>query len=295
MDHDLIAATLGVLGLALMASVLGYRLGLALHPQVRIGLFAASLVLASVYAAFMVGRLELVGFFPGGNAVLQSNATPILILFATGLAWTIPSTSQSSRRFRFAVMAGLSVLFFFSPWLRPQMRPVVSDEQARFNQGVCLQSHSATCAAAAAATLLSYHGMPIAEHDMIRHCLTSRDGTEPLGLYRGLSVGTAGRRFTPMLASKHSLNWQALGQYPLIALVSFRDDEQLNSTPYRRLLGRQGDGHAIVVFGQKSNGDFLIGDPATGRTIWDQATFQRRFFGAAIFLAKRPLEAVTRP
>jgi len=258
-------------------------------------LFAASLVLASVYAAFMVGRLELVGFFPGGNAVLQSNATPILILFATGLAWTIPSTSQSSRRFRFAVMAGLSVLFFFSPWLRPQMRPVVSDEQARFNQGVCLQSHSATCAAAAAATLLSYHGMPIAEHDMIRHCLTSRDGTEPLGLYRGLSVGTAGRRFTPMLASKHSLNWQALGQYPLIALVSFRDDEQLNSTPYRRLLGRQGDGHAIVVFGQKSNGDFLIGDPATGRTIWDQATFQRRFFGAAIFLAKRPLEAVTRP
>ena len=128
MDHDLIAATLGVLGLALIASVVGYRLGLALHPRIRITLLAATLVLASVYAAFLVGRLELVGYFSGGNAVLQSNATPILILFATGLAWTIPSSAQSSRRFRCAVMASLSVLFFFSPWLRPQIRPVVSDE-----------------------------------------------------------------------------------------------------------------------------------------------------------------------
>lgn len=288
MYQDLIAATLGVLGMSMIACFLGYRLGDAVGPKIRLALLTVSLLLASLYAAFMVGRLELVSYFPNASAVLQSNATPVMILFATGLAWTIPTRAQVSRKVRFAVMAGLSIVFFFSPWLRPQVRPVVSDELARFVQGICLQSHPATCAPAAAATLLNLHGVPTTEYDMVRHCLTSQDGTEPLGLYRGLSVSTKGYRIEPMLASTQPSDWNLLQQYPLIALVAFRDDYAGDSINYRRILGRQGEGHAIVVFGQRGNGDFVIGDPAVGQTIWDRETFARRFFGDAIFLAQRP-------
>ena len=288
MEHDLVAATLGIMGLAMLASVFGHLLGSMIRPALRLLVLGITLLLASLYAAILVGRLELIGYFPGGNAVFQSNATPILIFFATGLAWTLPSLHQANRQLRFVSMAGLSVLFFLSPWLRPQIRPVVSDEQARFIDGICLQSHEATCAPAAAATLLTYHGISASEHDLIRRCLTSSDGTEPLGLYRGLAISSQLGRFAPKIASKHPTRWSSLEQFPLIALVSFSDDFRADTASKRRILGRDADGHAIVVFGQRPNGDYVIGDPAVGRTVWEREAFERRFFGNAIYLAKRP-------
>jgi len=287
MDHDLIAASLGVLGLANLASAAGYCLGNVLKPRWRLFLLAIALVGASFYAAFVVGRLDLIGIFPSENVILKSNATPIFILFATGLAWTIPTQDSVSRRARFVAMASLSILFFFSPLLRSRLRPITSDEEARFTHGVCLQSHWATCAPAAAATLLHLHGISVTEKEMVTTCLTSEDGTEPLGLYRGLRVGTQGRAVRPMLASKDSTKWGSLEQFPVIALVSFRDDEAIPQASYRRAMGAQGEGHAIVVFGRRQNGDYLIGDPAFGRTVWDQESFRRRFRGDAIFLSSR--------
>lgn len=287
MDFDVIATTLGVMGLALFASVQGYRFSLVLPPNLRVLLFAIVMVVASLYAALIVGRLEVAPFFPSGLAIFAGNITPILIAFAAGLGWTFPSVTGRQRQARFVGIAMLSFVFYLAPALRPMIRPVVSDEKSLFVQGICLQSHPATCGAAAAATLLNMHGISVSEYDMIRACLTSQDGTEPLGLYRGLVAHTKQRRVTPQLAAKDSTLWTTLNQYPLVALISFRKDNDLlaGDVNLRRMFGREAEGHAIVVLGEAADGQFIIGDPAVGRTLWDQKSFARRFTGQAIFLS----------
>lgn len=287
MDLDVIATTLGVIGLAILASALGYRFSFILPPKFRVLLFAIAMLVASLYAAVFVGRLEAAPFFPSGLAIFASNITPILIAFAAGLGWTLPSITRRQRQARFVGITLLSFVFYLAPVLRPVIRPVVSDEKSLFVQNICLQSHPATCGAAAAATLLNLHGISVSEYDMIRACLTSQDGTEPLGLYRGLVAHTKARRVTPRLAAKDSARWTALQQYPLVALVTFRKDNDLlaGDTNLRRMFGRDAEGHAIVVLGQSTDGQYIIGDPAVGRTLWDQKTFARRFTGQAIFLS----------
>jgi len=287
MEEDLIAATLGVLGFAVLASVSGYWIGLHLAPRATLTLFAGVILLASLYSSLVVGRLEIATWVSSGTAIFTTNVTPILILFCVGLAWQLPSVKPRSLHVRFAALGAISVVFFFAPLIRPWLRPVVMDEPPRFEDGVCLQSHWATCAAAAAVTLLQNHGVNVSEGEMIQTCLTSCEGTEPLGLYRGLVKQTKSRSVTPRLASTDSSLWQAQGMFPVLALVTFRDDVSGERGAMNRILGRHGDGHAIVVFGQAANGDFMIGDPAFGRTVWDQATFCHRFSGQGIYLAKR--------
>jgi predicted double-glycine peptidase len=285
MDFDVIATTLGVMGLAILASVLGYRFSFTMTPVQRVAMLGVTMVCVSLYASLVVGRLEIAHYFPSAIAIFATNITPILVAFAAGIAWTMPTPNFRRRQVRFFCMAILSIVFYFAPVIRPIIKPVISDEVARFQDGVCMQSHSASCGAAAAATLLLQHGIAVSEQEMIRACFTSSDGTEPLALYRGLKSQTRFRDLTPRLTSRQTEQWDSLNQYPCVAFVSFRDDDEASAVSMRRILGRGADGHAIVIFGRTANGKFLIGDPAVGRTIWDKELFNRRFSGQAIYLA----------
>ena len=82
-------------------------------------------------------------------------------------------------------------------------------------------SHEATCGAAAAATLLNLRGIPATEQGMIRRCLTSRHGTEPLGLYRGLKLATEGLGPDVRVASHDPAEWIDENQLPNVALIQF--------------------------------------------------------------------------
>jgi hypothetical protein len=160
------------------------------------------MICVSLHASLIVGRLEIAHFFPSGTALFATNITPVLVAFAAGIAWSVPAPDFQRGQVRFVSMAALSFLFYLAPAIRPILKPVVSDEAARFQDGVCMQSHSATCGAAAAATLLLQHGIAVSEQEMIKACLTSSDGTEPLALYRGLKSQTRSRDVTPRLASR---------------------------------------------------------------------------------------------
>ncbi len=287
MEVDLAVSALLIGALAFLAGAFGHRIGGCLNSAWRHGLFAMSMVCGTVHASILVGRLELAEFFSVGAAIVTSNVTPIFIIFAIGLVWSAPVAGRPKRQVRLAGLGMLSVAFLVAPIMRPLIRPVVSDETARMDDGVCLQSHPATCAAAAAATILQHHRIAVTERQMIAACLTSCNGTEPLGLFRGLRSQTATRALRPQLASTEAATWQSLNQFPLIALISFGRENESDVTSLQWILGRQGEGHAIVVFGISENGDYLIGDPAFGRTVWDEGTFQRRFSGHAIYLAKR--------
>ena len=141
--------------------------------------------------------------------------------------------------------------------------------------------------------MLRLSGIEAGEQDLVRACLTSSCGTEPLGLYRGLALSTRGP-LVPRVAHSNPLDWDRRGELPNIALVRFdppdREDHALarhaRLGSSRWLLGPRSEGHAIVVLGQDGDGNWEIADPAFGKTTWSREDFLGRFTGDAIYLAR---------
>jgi len=61
---------------------------------------------------------------------------------------------------------------------RPALAPVTLSGETRWGDGVCLQSDSSTCAAV---TLLRRSGIVAEKRNLVRACLTSDQGLNPLG------------------------------------------------------------------------------------------------------------------
>jgi ABC-type bacteriocin/lantibiotic exporter with double-glycine peptidase domain len=77
---------------------------------------------------------------------------------------------------------------------------------------------------------------------------------------------------------------------PNVSLVRFEDPEgttQAGLSPAKFFAGTQGEGHAIVVYGRDPRGNWIILDPAFGRTLWSDETFRQRFTGDAISLSRK--------
>ncbi|MGI9472094.1 MAG: cysteine peptidase family C39 domain-containing protein, partial [Rubripirellula sp.] len=228
------------------------------------------------------GRLHWTNSLPLASAVFWSSLMPIILCFTAGLA---RKTEGLTRRVRMATMfglGGLAVAYTFTPIVRPVVAPIDLSDSSQWSDGVCLQSHSSSCAPAAAVTLLRVSGVVASERDLALACLTSQHGTEPVGLFRGLNAFVAGPHLSARVASVDPDRWTKQRQLPNISLIRFRSSD----TSLSRLMGARGEGHAVVVFGRDSEGDWIIGDPAFGRTKWSDEQFQSRFTGDAIFLAQ---------
>lgn len=271
-------------GLSVLAYLGGHRA--AKFSAARPVAFAISLLVALLYAWTLSGKLAWASVFPAGSVFLWSNLMPVLLSVSAGLA----SGSLSLRSWRqFATVGALLTLalaYLFTPMMRPLIAPIRLASQCQWQGDLCLQSHSSSCAPAAAATLLRLYGVVSDERSMARDCLTSRHGTEPLGLYSGLAI--AARRFSlrPRVGSAKAERWIDEGQLPCIALVRF--DESSDSETLRNLLGPRGDGHAVVVLARDVHDQgWIIADPAFGETTWKDHDFRERFTGDAIYLSSR--------
>lgn len=145
-----------------------------------------------------------------------------------------------------------------------------------------MQSHSSTCAPAAAATLLKLAGIDADEMSMTQACLTSTHGTVPLGLYRGLAAAAESSEQQPKIASSNPDTWLATDQLPNVALVQFA--KPIGHPGF--FMGPTAEGHAVVVLERAANGDWIIVDPAFGKTRWSDEQFRNRFTGDAIYLSR---------
>ncbi len=287
MNSDLVMAS--VVGGALwgVSWVAGRRTGSHLR-RLRMPLFGVLIVLTSLYASAWVGRVENVWLFPLGTAILLSNLTPALTCFLAGMAWQIPGVPTGRKVVGLGTLVILSVLFFFAPVLRPIWRPVHVSDQGWWKNGVCMQSHEASCGAAAAVTMLTQFGIEATERELVAECLTSRAGTEPLALYRALARRGQAHSLQPRLAASDPRQWRDAGQFPVLAMVGAVDAGMPGETRtgrLRQLLGRANGGHAVVVLGVNGRGDYLVADPGEGLARWSPYIMSMFYNGQAFYLS----------
>ncbi|MEM6979887.1 MAG: cysteine peptidase family C39 domain-containing protein [Planctomycetota bacterium] len=207
--------------------------------------------------------------------------TPVLLAAAAGLAINAPGIRKSFRPWIMRMFAFMAASFLVTPMLRPIVFPVSLSPTSKWRDSICLQSHPASCAPAAAATLLAHHNEEFSEAELAAACLTSRFGTEPRGLYRGLATIAAMQGLTASIAGPDPSKWIDANQLPNVALIRF---ESIPGQPKSRLLGRHDEGHVVAVLGRTDGGRWIIGDPAVGRITWSDAELKRHFTGNAIYL-----------
>ncbi|TWU02787.1 cysteine peptidase family C39 domain-containing protein [Stieleria varia] len=283
MTFELLFAVTAIGVLGVLSYIAGRHLG-ATVAKGRPWLFVETLGLSLLFAWTMAHDLVWASALPVADIVCWSNVLPILLAFTAGLASRTPGLRGPFR----AAAVGLFVLMALGHLVTPVARPVlwpIPDVQCEgWSNGVCLQSHEATCAAAAAASLLSRHEIISDEREMIDQCLTSLHGTSPLGLYRGLSTVADKHDHVAKVANADPLMWSENKQLPNVALITLAHGETQRGVT--QLLGPRGEGHAVVVLARE-DGQWVIGDPAIGLLRWSDEQFRSRFTGDAVFLSRR--------
>ncbi len=251
-------------------------------------LFIFFLLLTLEVAWYQAGSLAWADWFADSAVVYWSNLMPVLLGMTAGLAMNAPGLGRWHRPFSAAVLGMLGIGYILSPVARPVVAPAVLDIDTTWADDVCLQSHPASCGAAAAATLLRLNGVKSTEQEMADVCLTSAHGTMPLGLYRGLSLVASRHGRSANVAANDPGQWLRMRQLPVAAMIQFPPDfaTDLESGPLKRLLGPRGEGHAIVIIGKTDAGRWIIGDPAVGRICWTDKELRDRFTGEAIYLSR---------
>ncbi|QDV66112.1 cysteine peptidase family C39 domain-containing protein [Crateriforma conspicua] len=282
MTLETIAALFAAAGLGLGGWAAGRRLGR--QNQVSPLLFSMVVVLALVAAWALSGRLLWAVILPSAEAIFWANWMPAILCFTAGLATSTPGLHRWHRPATVGLLWILAACFWVGPFARPWIAPatVLDDDWIGWRRGVCLQSHPSTCGPASAATLLSEHDIRSSEKDLMATCFTSRWGTEPLGLYRGLTLASAHAGLKPQPASPDSRQWVHRGQVPNVAIVRLGVEDSDGSLS--RWFGAAQERHAITVLGRTDDGLWLIGDPAIGLVSWTDAQMQKRFTGEAICL-----------
>lgn len=283
MGIDLVFGFVGIASLAAAAFLFGNEVS-ALPSSRNAFLFLVSLGASLLFACCTSGKLAWASYFSDSAVLYWSNAMPILLGFSAGLATNAPGLVHWHRPVTVCMLGLLGLGYILSPVARPIFNPVELDEVAKWSDNVCLQSHSASCAPAAAATLFRMEGVKTSESLMAGACLTSSQGTMPLGLYRGVSLVASRYNRAARVASSDPSKWIGLGQLPNVAIIQFTNDH--DTGPYTRLLGPRGEGHAVVVIGKTDAGRWIIGDPAVGHIVWTNEELASRFTGEAIYVGQ---------
>ena len=258
--------------------------------QAPLWLTFASLLASLLFCQFLSGQLFWARYFPVSEALVWCNLAPVLMGFSAGCFASLEQVSSRSRILATTAFSTLGILFLTLPFIRPMMWPASVEPTASSTGQLFLQTHESSCAAASAATLLKMHGIEETEQSMVRKCLTSNQGTEALGLFRGLKHATRASNKSVRIGSSNPSDWMRKSQLPNISLVNFDENEFATDARCRltrpaRFLGlSDSQGHAVVVV-DRHEGSWLIGDPAVGMVVWSDEEFNNRFTGDSIFLS----------
>ncbi len=196
--------------------------------------------------------------------------TPAMGLLA-GAAWPMLTGRHGQRIFLLSILAGAGVWRLLGPYIghKSALGP------DKWAGGICRQTTTSSCSAAAAATALEAVGIHSSEREMCDLCLTHVDGTTALGLYRGLKLKTATSQWDVRVVMCDA---GELAHQPMPMIISITDPGAVSG------LLSVGAGHSIVLFGFEEDGRARVGDPFTGRQIWSTGEMSRLYQGSGMAL-----------
>ncbi len=251
---------IGLLSALVLVGVL--RVSPALSPR-------ASNLLAILVVAMMLGdalfiqdSILLTRLLPVSNLVVLGNASPLLVAALAGLIWRRAPGGTWRRGMLIGALVLVCLIAIYRPILASP--PKMTD---RWDRGVCLQTSSASCSPAAAATLLRAYGIKTTEQEMAILCLTSDKGTSMLGLWRGLRLKTAGKDLDVYMFNNGTID-DLRGMGPVILSVELKPNSKFEARYERSGGWLPGVPHSIVVLGFPLPGQVQVADPATGRETW---------------------------
>ena len=283
-DFELIVAVVAMSALTLLM----YQVGCWYHAKSRlmeIAVFFGVTLVAFILAWSYFGRLIWAETIQSSSVLCWSNLTPIALGFSAGLASHTPGLRYRMRPVAALLLMLLAVGFVATPIARPLFFPLSLDSNPKWQNEVLMQSHRASCAPAAAVTLLRQHGIIASENELATACLSSQLGTAPLGLYRGLHLLADRHGFDAIVADKLPEGWLSKQQLPVAAIVQF---EGLPGDRFQtQFLGNRFSGHVVTILGRTDGGRWMIGDPAVGRVSWSEQELQARYCGEGIYLRRK--------
>ena len=282
--EDLLLA-LGLVAIAMTIGVfVGLRAGRLFPRPACVALAALSVGLTVIYLAWGRESSFWTRLIPWSNVIVLSNPTPWLAAILAGLFAAQPGIPRW-RRVSIAVtmlVAGAYVPTQTAFRRPPPTMPAWTDK-------VALQSTASTCTPAAAASLLQQYGIDASERTMAELCLTNRQGTPQLGLYRGLVIAAASKGLSPQM---HWMSVEQLIDQPdlLPAIVSVRLTRQLDQQDPRysqRWGWLVGVRHSVVFFAINPDQTIDVGDPGVGREQWNLRDIRKLWVGDVTTLQPR--------
>lgn len=267
---------------SIVTGIASWRLARKVHRRVTRAAVALTFLLMVIYSAFLWSRPALVRVVPFSNAIMLGNWLPLGAAIVSGLY--LGRTHDKKRRSRWVLVGLLSGVGIWSA-----ARFVVGSPpqcESRWQGDVCLQTSNTSCSAAAAVTLLKHHGIESTEAEMVELCLTRKNGTHWLGLYRGLCLKTKGTslRVDVFEGSPSALKGSAYS--PSILFMGL-DENSVLASHYSERGWIPDVEHSVVLHGQDSQHRWEIADPAIGFERWPERDLALLWKGRGIRLVPR--------
>lgn len=283
MDLDLAFSLTCLASIAALSFVLAVCLSKHASMQRQQGIALAIVIAGTAYGFGGWDQVWLSHLIPASSLIVFGNWFP---LFAAALAGVV---SQGHAlpvwRRSIAAIGMLSIGAYAMAFPLIGSAPQCDD---RWQGSICLQSTPFTCSAASAATLLRAHGIDASELEMARLCLTSRqrNGTSWQGVFRGLSLKTAGTPWKVEVFHGRRTDLSKLIDRPALLVACLPTDGPVDPI-YREACGWiPGQPHAVVFF-ELRNRMAVIGDPQFGHELWTQSDLHVLWTGLGFRLVPR--------
>lgn len=153
--------------------------------------------------------------------------------------------------------------------------------------GYCRQTSDDSCSACAATMVLAQKGIRTTEAEMASLCLTRlKQGTPPLGLYRGLAIKAREKNLQPQFVLlNHVSEFHSLHTAAIIAVGIKSSAPREIKLKMENYGWNPGQRHAVVILDSDPKGKWLdVADPTYGRERWPSGDLQYLWDGSAVIL-----------
>jgi len=259
--------SLGIMGLlCVFSALLGWRL--RREPGQRTGRLVTVLMTAlmGIYMMWLWDAPVLVSLLPFSGVIILGNWLPVIGAYYAGVCGSTRTIPTWRRALLSCGLMSLSVYSLYSPLMGEAPRCMNVD----FERILEFQTTDQTCSAACAASLLRMHGIDATEKELTELCLTRR-GTHWMGVYRGLTLKTAGTDWKVVVERLSGDELSRAGRFPGVLSLTFNGRAAYRPADAGLV---QNTGHSVVSLGTNRESSLVVFDPSPdyGFETWNDAT-----------------------